>query len=58
VVVAGGPYSEAELRSRIQSHIAELLLSIDWRVLPEDRDQGRQARELFTGQIALELNGS
>jgi hypothetical protein len=37
VVVAGGPYSEAELRDRIQSHVAKLLLNVDWRVLPEDR---------------------
>jgi len=54
VVVEGGPYSEAELRDSIQSHIAELLSNVDWRVLPEDRQE--ESRELlFTGQIAQPL---
>jgi hypothetical protein len=43
-----------KLRDRIQSHIAELLLNVDWRVLPEDRQE--ESRELlFTGQLALPL---
>ena len=53
VVLADGPHDEAILRARISNQVAELLLSIDWRILPEDERE--EAPPLLEGQLGLPL---
>jgi hypothetical protein len=53
-VLVNGPYSDTVLAARITNQVADLLLRIDWRVLPEDEVQ-RKDQELFTGQMGLGL---
>lgn len=52
-VLAGGPHPEPILRARIANLTTELLLAIDWRVLPGD--EVRKDAELFSGQMEMDL---
>lgn len=53
-VFAGGPCPEGVLKGRITNQVADLLLKIDWRVMPEDQAKTEDAK-LFDGQMGLEL---
>ena len=53
VVLQDGPHSEDSLRARIVNQVAELLMAIDWRVLPGDGAES--APPLLEGQLRLPM---
>jgi hypothetical protein len=50
VVLENGPHTEAELHDRIRFYVADLLLNVDLRMMPEDQPK-REVSEIFDGQL-------
>lgn len=53
--LAGGPHDAGILEARITNQVADLLLNVDWRMMPEDEKQEKADQKLFEGQMGLPL---